>query len=397
MEHETWIAQAEAIKEQVVEWRRHFHRHPELSFQEVQTSAYIEEQLRGFGNLQISRPTPTSVMARLKGEQPGRVLALRADIDALPIHEENQFEFASQTDNVMHACGHDSHASILLGVAKILSGEKQSIRGEVRFIFQHAEEQVPGGAGQLVEAGVMDNVDAIFALHLISWLDTGKIGLLAGPVMAGNDAFDITITGSGGHAAYPHQAIDAISVAAQVIVNLQHVVARHIDPLCPAVLSLTQIHGGSGYNSFPEQVKLGGTFRSFDQSERNRMPGLIHQIIDGVATAHGATCELDYQPGYRPLYNDTKLVEFVREAAVDYFGADVLEQIQPTLGAEDFSAYLRKAPGAFIYIGSRNGAKESDFPHHHPRFTVDEDAMETGLKMLLLLVDRWQNTQNLLD
>nr|WP_211184627.1 amidohydrolase [Paenibacillus lemnae] len=386
-----WIQNVQELKDQVVLWRRHFHQHPELSFQEVETSRYIEEQLRSFGNLDISRPTPTSVIARLTGDAPGRTLALRADIDALPIQEENTFAFASNRDGISHACGHDSHAAMLLGAAKILSGQRENLRGELLFIFQHAEEQVPGGAQELVDAGVMEGVDAIYGLHLISWLDTGKFGMISGPVMAGNDAFDIVIKGTGGHAAYPHQAVDTVAVAGQLIGHLQHVVARHIDPLRNALLSITQIHGGAAYNTFPEEVKLGGTFRSFDQEERERMPALLKQIAGHVAAAHGASIELDYRYGYRPLLNDPDLVELAKQAASAHFGADALQDMLPTMGAEDFSAYLQKAPGAFLYVGSRSVEKESHFPHHTPSFTVDEDAMEYGLKLLLLLVDAWQN------
>jgi amidohydrolase len=385
-----WMKQAEALQQQVVDWRRHFHRYPELSFQEVKTSAYIAEQLESFGGLELSRPTPTSVVARLIGSRPGKTLALRADIDALPIQEENRFEFVSQNPGVSHACGHDSHAAILLGAAKILAGQKKRIAGEIRFIFQHAEEQVPGGAEQLVEAGVLDGVDAIYGLHLVSWIETGKIGVIAGPAMAGNDAFDIIVRGTGGHAAYPHQSVDVISTAAQVITNLQHIVARRLDPLDHAVLSLTQIHGGTSYNSFPEELKISGTFRAFDQEIRDKMPGMIRQVIEGVGAAHGAVCELDYRYGYRPLVNDAQLVEDVREVAAGFFGKEALQEMKPVLGAEDFSAYLQKVPGAFIYVGSRNEEKESHYPHHTPRFTVDEDGMDTGLKLLLLLVDKWQ-------
>ncbi|SFC65636.1 carboxypeptidase Ss1. Metallo peptidase. MEROPS family M20D [Bacillus sp. OV322] len=384
-----WINQADRIQEQVVEWRRHFHRFPELSFQEVKTSAYIAEQLESFGNLQVSRPTPTSVVARLLGTRPGKSLALRADIDALPIQEENTFEFASQHPGISHACGHDSHAAMLLGAAKILSGRQEEIAGEIRFIFQHAEEQVPGGAQQLVEAGVLGGVDAIYGLHLVSWLPTGQIGVIDGPAMAGNDAFEITVRGSGGHAAYPHEAVDVISIAGQLITNLQHIVARRLDPLDNAVLSLTQIHGGTSYNSFPEELKINGTFRAFDQGVRKRMPEVIRQIIEGVGGAHGALCELDYQYGYHPLINDKSLVDDVREVAAGFFGKDRVKEMKPVLGSEDFSAYQQKVPGAFIYIGSNNEEKGSHYPHHTPRFTVDEEGMETGLKLLILLVDKW--------
>ncbi|NUS99016.1 MAG: amidohydrolase, partial [Gemmatimonadaceae bacterium] len=227
------------VRDQVISWRRHLHRHPELSFHETNTSRFVAETLGGFGGLEISRPSATSVMARLKGGRPGRTLAMRADIDALPIHEKNAHDFVSSSPGVMHACGHDGHTAMLLGAAKVLAARRAELAGEIRFIFQHAEEIPPGGAEELVRAGVMEGVDLVIGAHLWSPLQVGKVGVKAGALMAAPDAFTITILGSGGHAALPQQTVDSIAVAAQVVTNLQHVVARNVDPLASAVLSVT--------------------------------------------------------------------------------------------------------------------------------------------------------------
>ncbi|MEJ8307034.1 amidohydrolase [Saccharibacillus sacchari] len=378
------------LDEQVRQWRRHFHRHPELSFEEYETSRYIYEQLERIGGLQLSRPTPTSVVARLIGGKPGGTLALRADIDALAIHEENTFEYASAHPGVMHACGHDSHAAVLLGAADILSKSRERLRGEIRFVFQHAEEVPPGGAQQLVEAGVLDGVDAIYGLHLLSWLDTGKIGLIEGPVMAATDNFDLTIRGTGGHAAYPHHGADAIAAAAQVVANLQHVVARQTDPMKQAVLSVTRLRGGDAYNVFPETVEIGGTVRSFDPELRETLLERIRHTATHIAEAHGASAELSVQRGYPALYNDKLLVSMAEETVRAEFGEDAIAHSDPTMGAEDFAAYARRIPGAFVYIGARSEAAQSHYPHHHPRFTVDEEGMKVALRFWLALVDRWQ-------
>ncbi|MDO3408208.1 amidohydrolase [Saccharibacillus sp. CPCC 101409] len=387
---EKWLSRADETDARVREWRRHFHRYPELSFEEHETSRYIYETLENIGGFELSRPTPTSVVARLSGGRPGPVLALRADIDALAIHEENTFEFASERPGVMHACGHDSHAAVLLGAAQILAAERQSLRGELRLIFQHAEETPPGGAQELVEAGVLDGVDAIFGLHLLSWLDTGRIGLIEGAVMAATDNFDLTVRGNGGHAAYPHHGADAIAASAQVIANLQHIVARQTDPMQQAVLSVTRIRGGEAYNVFPEKVEIGGTVRSFDPELREDLLRRIRHTAGHIAQAHGASVELSVQKGYPALYNDASLVALAERVTVSQFGEASIERSKPTMGAEDFAAYTRQIPGAFIYIGARSEAKESHYPHHHPRFTVDEDGMKTALRFWLALVDQWQ-------
>jgi amidohydrolase len=371
------------IKEQLVAWRRYLHQNPELSFHEEKTAQFVYETLQSFGNLELSRPTKTSVMARLIGSKPGKVLAIRADMDALPIQEENTFEFASKNPGVMHACGHDGHTAMLLGTAKILSGLKDQIKGEVRFLFQHAEELFPGGAEEMVRAGVMDGVDLVIGTHLWSSIETGKIGIVYGPMMASPDTFWITINGKGGHAALPHQTIDSIAIGAQVVTNLQHIVSRNTDPLDHLVISVTQFIGGTTHNVIPGSVKICGTVRSFDEKIRESVPKLMERVVKGITEAHGATYEFKYEFGYRPVINDEQVTRVIEETVREVFGEQALDMIKPNMGGEDFSAFQQKAPGSFFYVGAGNKEKGIFYPHHHPRFTIDEDALEIGVKMFV--------------
>lgn len=373
----------QTVKDEVIAWRRHFHQNPELSFHEQKTAQFIYETLESFGNLELSRPTQNSVMARLIGSHSGKVLAIRADIDALPIQEENDFEFASKNPGVMHACGHDGHTAMLLGTAKILSGMKDQIKGEIRFIFQHAEELFPGGAEELVQAGVMDGVDFVIGTHLWSPLEYGKVGVVYGPMMAAPDTFYITIKGKGGHAALPHQTIDSIAVGAQVVTNLQHIVSRNTDPLDNLVISVSQFVGGTTHNVIPGTVEICGTVRTFDQKLRESAPGLMERVVKGITEAHGASYEFKYDCGYRPVVNDEAVTRVIEETVLEIFGEEALDMMRPNMGGEDFSAYQQKAPGTFFYVGAGNKEKGIVYPHHHARFTIDEDALEIGVKMFV--------------
>lgn len=374
---------AQDLREDVIKWRRHLHENPELSFEEEKTAQFVYDTLESFGNLELSRPTKTSVMARLIGPNPGKTLALRADMDALPIHEENTFEFASQVPGVMHACGHDGHTAMLLGAAKILSGLKDQIKGEVRFFFQHAEELFPGGAEEMVQAGVMDGVDLVIGTHLWSPLELGKIGVVYGPMMAAPDTFWLTVNGKGGHAALPHQTVDSIAVAAQVVTNLQHIVSRNTDPLDNLVLSVTQFVGGTTHNVIPGSVDICGTVRSFDADLRKTIPEKMERVIKGITEAHEATYDFKYEFGYRPVINDEEVTAVIEEMVREVFGEEALDLMKPNMGGEDFSAYMEKAPGCFFYVGAGNEEKGITYPHHHARFTVDEDALEIGVKTFL--------------
>ncbi|GEO24647.1 N-acyl-L-amino acid amidohydrolase [Alicyclobacillus acidoterrestris] len=365
---------------ELVTWRRHLHQNPELSFEEAQTAQFVYDTLSTFPGLELSRPTKTSVLARLKGAQPGPTLAIRADMDALPITEENDFEFISNTPGKMHACGHDGHTAMLLGTAKILSQLADQIHGEIRFIFQHAEELFPGGAQEIVNAGVMEGVDAVIGIHLWSPLEVGKIAVRSGPFMAAPDTFYITIRGQGGHAAMPHTTVDPVVIAAQVVTNLQHIVSRNIDPLDPIVLSVTQFHAGTAHNVIPETVELNGTVRSFKPELRTEVPRLMEQIVKGITEAHGATYEFRYEQGYRPVINDEAVTQRVRDALVEVFGEEVVIEGDPHMGGEDFSAYQSVTPGTFFNVGAGNAAKGIVYPHHHPKFTIDEDALPIGVE-----------------
>jgi amidohydrolase len=359
-----------SLDEQVVAWRRHLHRNPEPSFEEHETARFVAETLEGFGGLEVERPTATSVMARLVTGRPGPVVALRADIDALPIAEESGVEFASERPGVMHACGHDGHTAMLLGAARALS-EAAPAGGEVRFLFQHAEELAPGGARDMVAAGVMDGVDLVYGCHLWAPLAYGKVVARPGAFMAAADFFRLTITGRGGHAGLPHTADDTIAAAAAVVTELQHVVSRRIDPLQPAVVTVGSFHAGDAPNVIPGRAELTGTTRSFDAGVRERLPELIEQVARGVCAAHGAECRLDYTFGYRPVVNDERATELVRGAL-----GDELAELDPIMGGDDFSAFLEHAPGCYAFIGAGG-----PYPHHHPRFRIDERALAIGTRL----------------
>lgn len=373
---------AAALLPQLTAWRRHLHANPELGFHEHQTSAYIAAELAKLSHLEITRPSETSVLAVLKGGKPGQTVLLRADIDALPITEENSFEFVSQNKGVMHACGHDGHTAILLGVAKLLSESPEEVNGEIRMIFQHAEEIGPGGAEELVQSTpLMDGVDVVTGLHLASHLPTGVVAVKPGAFMAAPDSFQITIRGKGGHAAHPEQAVDPIAVGAQVITNLQHIVSRNVSAIDNLVVSVTYFHAGTTHNVIPDTAELMGTVRSFAPELRARAPELLERVLKGVTEAHGAAYTLDYEMGYRPVIN----TDWVADKLMAIAQAEVGEKAQlaePSMGGEDFSAYLTKAPGAYFNVGSGNELLESDYPHHHPHFTLDEESLVTGLRML---------------
>ncbi|SFD75650.1 M20 family metallopeptidase [Bacillus sp. UNCCL81] len=370
-------------KEEVIKWRRHFHQYPELSFHEEKTAQYVYDTLQTFGNLEISRPTKTSVMARLIGSQPGKVLAIRADMDALPIEEENTFEFVSTNPGVMHACGHDGHTAMLLGTAKILTSLKDKIKGEVRFLFQHAEELYPGGAEEMVQAGVMDGVDMVIGAHLWAPMKLGTIGVAYGPMMAAPDTFYLAVKGKGGHAALPHDTIDSIAIASQVVTNLQHIVSRNTDPLDNLVVSVTKFIGGTTHNVIPGSVEICGTVRSFNADLRKSVPDLMERIIKGITEAHGAQYKFDYEFGYRPVINDEQITKAIEETILEVFDEKTLDLMKPNMGGEDFSAFQQKAPGTFFYVGAGNEEKDITYPHHHARFTIDEDALEIGVNLFV--------------
>lgn len=373
----------DVAKEQLIEWRRHFHRYPELSFQEEKTSQFIYDTLQTIPHLEVSRPTKYSVMARLIGTKPGKIIALRADMDALPIQEENHFEFVSKSPGVMHACGHDGHIAMLLGAVHELVKERERISGEVRFLFQHAEENFPGGAQEMVAAGVMENVDYIIGAHLWASLEVGKVGVIYGPAMAAPDVFTIIIEGKGGHAGMPHETVDSIAIGTQIVSQLQQIVSRLTNPVDALVLSVTQFHAGTVHNVIPEQAKIEGTVRSLKHALREQTAKQIEKIVKHITEAYGAAYTFSYEYGYRPVVNDEQVTRIIENIAVQRYGRERVVRLQPTMAGEDFSAFLQKAPGTFFFIGAGNKEKGIVYPHHHPRFTIDEDALPIGVEIFV--------------
>ncbi|KOS61975.1 N-acyl-L-amino acid amidohydrolase [Lysinibacillus sp. FJAT-14222] len=370
-------------KDEVIEWRRYLHKYPELSFQEDKTAQFVYETLRTFGDLEISRPTKTSVMARLIGSKPGKVIALRADMDALPIEEENDFDFVSTHPGVMHACGHDGHTAMLLGAAKILTQLKNLIEGEIRFLFQHAEELFPGGAQEMVKAGVLEGVDEVIGIHLVSTVEIGKIGICDGPATSGSDTFDLKIKGRGGHSSEPHLTVDPIAIGAQVINNLQHIVSRNLNPLEKLVVSITKFHSGSAYNVIPDTAIIGGSVRSLNPDIRQQVPSLIKNVVKGVTEAHNASFEVDYHFGYSSVINNDRVRELIEETIVEIWGKNHLLRLPALMSGEDFSAFSDERSSCFIFVGAGNQNKGIIYPHHHPRFTFDEDALEIGVELFV--------------
>lgn len=381
-----WIDALENEYEQIVQWRRHMHANPELSFRETNTARFIAETLKSFGYEVRTGVGGNGILADLRGTRPGPSIALRADFDALPIYEENEVPYKSQNPGVMHACGHDGHTSTLLGVAKVLAGQQSELKGSLRFIFQHAEEKLPGGAIAMIEDGALDGVEEVYGAHLASYMPLGKLSVPSGPSMAAVDSFVITVQGKGGHGAKPHQTVDAIVVGSQLVTSLQHIVARHIDPLHPAVVTVGVFQAGTAFNVIADKARIEGTVRSFDPNVRKQLERDIRDMLHGVTLAEHATYELDYVNGYPALVNPPEQAEEVRSIFVRRFGEEALFGADASMGAEDFAYYLQHRPGHFFNVGSQNDSEDTSFPHHHPRFDIDERALKVAAEAFLAII-----------
>lgn len=387
MENNLISSQVKEMEEQMLTWRRYFHKHPELSFEEYGTSDYIEMRLREFGDgIEISRPTKTSVMAVIKGAKPGRTIALRADIDALPIQEENELSFASVHPGVMHACGHDAHAAILLAAAKLTAGMRDSLAGEARMLFQHGEELPPGGAAEMVKAGVMDGVDEVYGLHVSTNYDTCTFGLRSGALTSATDRFDITVKGKGGHSAFPETCVDPVVIGAQIITALQTVISRQTPAIEPAVLSICMVNAGQAYNIIPGTMQITGSTRTFSRETRNSLPEKMEQIVKGITDSYGAGYEFKFEKGYASVINDEKLTQNVENLLAEHFGDERVAHIEPLMPGEDFSAFSECCPGCFIELGSLNREKGCDSPHHNCNYRLDEDTMVYGVEYFVRLI-----------
>jgi amidohydrolase len=384
------LDQAWEIGPQVVADRRYLHEHPELGMTEVNTARFVAARLTELGIPHQTGVATTGVLGVLRGSQPGKTVLLRADMDALPIDELNDVPYKSQNPGLMHACGHDAHTAMLLGVARLLSERRNDLRGTVKFAFQPAEENV-GGAEPMIAAGVMENptVDAAFGIHIAQDLPVGSIGVIHGPMTAACDEAVITIRGVGAHGARPHRGVDPIVIAGQCIVALQTLVSREVNPLRQAVITVGSMHAGTVSNVIPETCELKATIRTFDDETRKLLARRVPALVEGIAVAMQGSAEVDYTFGYPTLVNDRAMSDLVRTVARDIVAPDKLLDIEPGMGAEDMSYFLQKAPGCFFRVGSRNEDRGLTYGHHHPRFDIDEDALPVGVAALTAIALRF--------
>lgn len=378
----------DAVKE-LVAVRRDLHQHPETAFEELRTSGIVAERLKALGLDVRTGVAKTGVLATVRGARPGRTVLLRADMDALPIQEENDTPYRSQVAGKMHACGHDCHTSILLGVAKQLVADARDLTGAVRLCFQPAEECGGGAEGMIAEGALEPKPDAAFGLHVWQDLDLGTVGVTPGPFMAAVDEFTVTVKGTGAHAAMPHLGVDPVVCLAHMVTALQTIASRSASPFHEVVVSVTQIRAGTAFNIIPESAWMNGTVRVFDRTLWEALPGHFERIVRGVAAAHGCTAEIDFHRFNQPTVNDPAMAALAREAAAQVVGTENVRDDIRTMGGEDFSAILRQVPGCFIAIGSRNRSRGLVYGHHHPRFDVDEACLKIGAEVLLRTAQRF--------
>ncbi|OME83171.1 peptidase M20 [Paenibacillus sp. FSL A5-0031] len=373
----------------MINWRRHLHQYPELSFHERVTSSWIATQLSELGIEVQTGVGGHGLIATIKGDQPGPVIALRADIDALPIQDEKKCEYASKVPNVMHACGHDAHTSTLLAIASYYSANRSAICGERRLLFQPAEEVTPGGAMPMIKDGALDGVDVIYGVHLWTPLAYGLVSSKPGAFMSAADEFVIDIVGRGGHGGLPHQAIDAIMIGSTLVQSVQSIVSRNVNPLHPAVVTIGSFQAGTTNNVIAERCRLKGTVRSFDEQTRMMIHDRLKSLVTHICQMHGA--EFDYQMriGYPPVVNDEEEAERFFKVGERLFGESAVVRSEAITVAEDFSYYLEKVPGCFMFVGAGNESCGATYAHHHPKFDIDERAMQRAARLLIGMAEEY--------
>lgn len=381
-------ADIDEIMPGVVADRRWLHENPELGFQEHKTSEFVRQRLESLGVDDIRTGIAhTGVTGLIRGtvSGPGRTVLLRADMDALPLTEENDVEYRSQTDGVMHACGHDAHTAMLLGAARLLMERRDQFSGNVKLLFQPSEEANEGGAAPMIAARVLEEpyVDAVFGQHMASDKPSGTVWVTEGPLQAAADTFLIRIQGKGGHGANPHTAVDPVMIGMQIGGALQTIVSRNTDPMAPVVVSVCTFHSGTASNIIPDTAELSGTVRTFTPEDRDMAQERLTEIAEEMAAAFGARADVTYSCGYPPTVNDPEMAELVWNAAVSVLGDERVRKAAPIMPAEDFSYFLLERPGTYYMTGSGNAGKETDWPHHHPKFDVDEESFPLGVAVLV--------------
>ncbi|WP_304511986.1 M20 metallopeptidase family protein [Aquibacillus saliphilus] len=382
------LSSIDCYYDEMVDMRRYLHQYPELSFQEYKTAAYIADKYEELGIPYQSQVAGNAVVATLKGGNPGKTIAIRADFDGLPIQDEKDVPYKSKVAGVMHACGHDGHTTTLLTLAKAFKQVQEQLSGTLVFIHQHAEELAPGGAKSIVDTGILNDVDVVFGTHL--WTNTpyGVVQTAPKEFMAGADRFTITIRGQGGHGAMPHQTKDSIVIGSQVVTNLQQILSRRIDPLSTAVLTIGTFYSGSTFNIIADSATITGTVRTFDPKLQNQIISEMEQIIKGTCLSNQADYEFNYEKGYPPVVNHPEEAALVLKAAATVPGVNKAEEVVPSMTGEDFSYYLLEKPGAFFFTGAQ---KEGHFyPHHHPKFDIDERSMVLAAQTLIQTIKLYQ-------
>lgn len=369
-------------EESIINWRRHFHMYPEVAFKEFEGAKYIADELAKFPGIEVLRPTETSVVGVLKGGKPGKVIGLRADFDALPIEEEADVPFKSKNPGVMHACGHDFHAAMLLGAAQVLHKIKDELCGTVKFIFQHAEEVDPGGASQIIATGVLDDVGVFYGAHVSADDPVGIVAAAPGPVYANADFVSVKIQGKGAHAARPDQGIDTILVGAEVVQALNFIVSRNVRSADRAVLTIGIFHAGTAENIIPDSAHIAGTVRTYTPEVRDLMEERINQVTKGICDAYGAKATVNYERGYSAVVNDDELYDFFTKLVPEVLPDVNMKVMEPIMGAEDFSAYGKIAPALFAGIGA-SVAGEVRYGHHHPKVQFNEKALPIGAALYI--------------
>lgn len=371
-------------KEYLIKMRREFHKNPEKSWHEYETSKMIKEELDKMG-IAYQSCTETGITALIEGRSEGKTIALRADMDALEIEEETELDFKSENKGLMHACGHDGHSAMLLTAAKALMKIKDQLKGNVRLIFQPAEEMV-AGAREMVKLGVLEDVDAAFGMHLWSDLTAGKINIEAGPRMASGDYVIIDFKGKGGHGSLPQQTVDPIPAASSFIINSQAVVSRESSPLDPVVFTVGQIDSGTRFNIIPSKAHLEGTLRCFSEESRQQASEAIKRYAEKIAESFRAKAEVEIKKGTPPTINNAEITEYAKKAAEDIVGSSNLISMEKTTGSEDMAYYLREVPGAFAFVGAGFEEEEKNYPHHHPKFNLNEESLLIGAALFVNFV-----------
>lgn len=379
----------ESLYPEMIEVRRYLHQHPEVSFKEYQTAQYIADFYEKINIPYETNIGGNGVIATLKGAKPGKTVALRADFDALPIQDEKDVPYKSKVPGVMHACGHDGHTASLLLLAKAMKNFQTDLPGTIVFVHQHAEEIAPGGAKSIVESGAIDHVEAVFGSHLWATVPFGEVHTSKNVFMAGADRFEVIIQGKGGHGAAPHETLDAIVIASELVSQLQTIVSRRIDPLETAVVTIGSLNAGHSFNIIADKAKLIGTVRYLNKDIQTQVISEMEKIIKGVCISYDATYTFNYIEGYPPLINHPEEAELILNAARKVNEIKIAKEVVPTMGAEDFTYYLQKKPGAYFFTGAK--LEGMCYPHHHPKFDFDERVLPVIAKILIQAYFNFQN------